>query len=406
MMAASASSASKKRLILGVTGGVAAYKAAELARLLTQGGIDVQTVMTQAACRFVGPVTFQSLTGNPVHTDLWDANALHNMAHINLSRDADMILTAPASADFIAKLAHGIADDLLTTLCLARDCPLMIAPAMNRQMWENPATQRNLSLLRQDGITIIGPASGAQACGEIGMGRMLEADELAEAVQMVFRTAPLLQGKNVLLTAGPTFEAIDAVRGISNRSSGKMGYAIAQAAAEAGATVTLISGPVCLAPPAVSKFIAVVGAEDMLRAVQAEIAQADIFISVAAVADYRAAQLSQQKIKKSAGKLLLELIPTVDILETVANLPKPPFCVGFAAETENLEKNAAIKRRKKNVPLVVANLAQDAIGSDESELILLDDAGKHVLPKASKIEQAWRLIKHIHLLYNPLNKKE
>ena len=406
MMAACASSASKKRLILGVTGGVAAYKAAELARLLTQGGIDVQTVMTQAACRFVGPVTFQSLTGNSVYTDLWDANALHNMAHINLSRDADMILTAPASADFIAKLAHGMADDLLTTLCLARDCPLMIAPAMNRQMWENPATQRNLSLLRQDGIKIVGPASGEQACGEIGMGRMLEADELAEAVQMVFQTAPLLQGKKVLLTAGPTFEAIDAVRGISNRSSGKMGYAIAQAAAEAGATVTLISGPVCLAPPAVSKFIAVIGAEDMLRAVQAEIAQADIFISVAAVADYRVAQYSQQKIKKSAGKLLLELVPTVDILETVANLPKPPFCVGFAAETEDLEKNAAIKRRKKNVPLVVANLAQDAIGSDQNELILLDDAGKHILSKASKMEQARRLIKHIHLLYNSSNKKE
>jgi phosphopantothenoylcysteine decarboxylase/phosphopantothenate--cysteine ligase len=406
MMAAYASSASKKRVVLGVTGGVAAYKSAELARLLTQGGIDVQTVMTQAACRFVGPVTFQSLTGNPVYTDLWDANALHNMAHINLSRDVDMILIAPASADFIAKLAHGMADDLLTALCLARDCPLMIAPAMNRQMWENPATQRNLSLLRQDGIKIVGPASGAQACGEIGMGRMLEADELAEAVQMVFRTVPLLQGKKVLLTAGPTFEAIDAVRGISNRSSGKMGYAIAQAAAEAGASVTLISGPVCLAPPAAGKFISVISAEDMLRAVQAEIAQADIFISVAAVADYRPAQFSQQKIKKSASKLALELVPNPDILKIVSSLPKPPFCIGFAAETENLEKNAGIKRRKKNVPLVVANLAQDAIGSDESELILLDDAGKHVLPKASKIEQARRLIKHIYLLYNPLNKKE
>ena len=406
MMAAYASSVSKKRVVLGVTGGVAAYKAAELARLLTQGGIDVQTVMTQAACRFVGPVTFQSLTGNPVYTDLWDANALHNMAHINLSRDADMILAAPASADFIAKLAHGMADDLLTTLCLARDCPLMVAPAMNRQMWENPATQRNLSLLRQDGIKIVGPASGAQACGEVGMGRMLEADELAEAVQMVFRTAPLLQGKKVLLTAGPTFEAIDTVRGISNRSSGKMGYAIAQAAAEASASVTLISGPVCLAPPAVGKFIPVISAEDMLRAVQAEIAQADIFISVAAVADYRPAQFSQQKIKKSASNLVLELVPNPDILKIVSSLPKPPFCVGFAAETENLEKNAAIKRRKKSVPLVVANLAQDAIGSDESELILLDDAGKHVLPKASKIEQARRLIKHIHLLYNLTNKKE
>ncbi len=393
------SSLSKKRLLLGITGGVAAYKAAELARLLTQDGIEIQAVMTQSACHFVGPVTFQSLTGNPVYTDLWETNAVNNMAHINLSRNADMILVAPASADFIARLAGGMADDLLATLCLARDCPLIIAPAMNRQMWENPATQRNLSLLQHDGVRIIGPASGEQACGEMGMGRMLEASELAEMVRAAFQTGSLLQGKKVLVTAGPTFEAIDAVRGITNKSSGKMGYAVARAAVEAGATVTLVSGPTCLVPPMVDKLIQVVSAEDMLYAVQAEISQTDIFISVAAVADYRMAKVSEQKIKKSDKKLSIELIPNPDILMTVSTLPEPPFCVGFAAETENLEKNAERKRRKKNLPLLVANLAQDAIGSDESELILLDDAGKHVLPKASKMEQARHLIKHINSLY-------
>jgi len=390
---------SKKRLLLGITGGVAAYKAAELARLLTQDRIDVQTVMTQSACHFVGPVTFQSLTGNPVYTDLWEANAAHNMAHINLSRNVDMILVAPASADFIARLASGMADDLLATLCLARDCPIMIAPAMNRQMWENSATKRNLSSLQNDGVKIIGPESGAQACGEMGMGRMLEASELAETVRSAFQTGDLLQGKKVLVTAGPTFEAIDAVRGIINKSSGKMGYAVARAAMEAGATVTLVSGPTCLAPPIVDKLIHVVSADDMLRAVQAEIAQTDIFISVAAVADYRVAKASQQKIKKTDKKLSIELILNPDILMTVSSFSEPPFCVGFAAETEDLEKNAEIKRRKKNLPLLVANLAQDAIGSDESELILLDDAGKHVLPKASKMEQARHLIKHINSLY-------
>jgi len=390
---------SKKRLLLGITGGVAAYKAAELARLLTQDGIDVQTVMTQSGCHFVGPVTFQSLTGNPVYTDLWEANAAHNMAHINLSRNVDMILVAPASADFIARLANGMADDLLATLCLARDCPIMIAPAMNRQMWENSATKRNLSSLQNDGVKIIGPESGAQACGEMGMGRMLEASELAETVRSAFQTGDLLQGKKVLVTAGPTFEAIDAVRGIINKSSGKMGYAVARAAMEAGATVTLVSGPTCLTPPIVDKLIHVVSADDMLHAVQAEIAQTDIFISVAAVADYRVAKASQQKIKKTDKKLSIELILNPDILMTVSSFSEPPFCVGFAAETEDLEKNAEIKRRKKNLPLLVANLAQDAIGSDESALILLDDAGKHVLSKAPKMEQARQLIKHISLLY-------
>ena len=395
-----ASYALKKRLLLGITGGIAAYKAAELARLLTQTGIDVQVVMTQSACRFVGPVTFQSLTGNPVYSDLWETNAVQNMAHINLSRHVDMILVAPASADFIAKLANGLADDLLTTLCLARNCPLMIAPAMNRQMWENTATQRNLALLRLDGIKIVGPASGEQACGEIGMGRMLEASELAEAVRVTFQTANSLAEKNVLVTAGPTFEAIDAVRGITNKSSGKMGYAIARAAVEAGAKVALVSGPTCLAPPVVDKLIHVMSADDMLHAVQAEISQTDIFISVAAVADYRVAKISPRKIKKSDKKpLSIELIPNTDILMTVASLPKPPFCVGFAAETEDLEENAEMKRRKKNLPLLVANLAQDALGSDESELVLLDDKGKHVLPKASKTEQARLLMKHISLLY-------
>lgn len=388
----------KKHLLLGITGGVAAYKAAELARLLTQDGIDVRTVMTQSACHFVGPVTFQSLTGNPVHTDLWETNAANNMAHINLSRNVDAILVAPASADFIARLANGRADDLLATLCLARNRPLMIAPAMNRQMWENPATQRNLSLLRHDGIKILGPASGEQACGEIGLGRMLEACELIEAVRAALQTG-WLRGKNVLVTAGPTFEAIDAVRGITNSSSGKMGYAIALAAMEAGAKVTLVSGPTCLMPPAVDKVIHVVSANDMLIAVQAEISQTDIFISVAAVADYRVEKINQQKIKKTDARLSLELIPNPDILMTVSNLPRPPFCVGFAAETEDLEKNAEIKRRKKKLPLLVANLAQDAIGSDESELMLLDDAGKHILPKASKIVQARHLIKYIGSLY-------
>jgi len=404
-MTAQHSLAPRKHLLLGITGGVAAYKTAELARILIQDGITVQTVMTEAACRFIGPMTLQSLTGNAVYINLWDTNAANNMAHINLSRQADMILVAPASADFIAKLANGIADDLLTTICLARDCSLMIAPAMNRQMWSNPATQRNLTLLRRDGVTILGPAAGQQACGETGVGRMLEASELAEAVHHAFRgDALLLRNKKVLVTAGPTFEAIDAVRGLTNKSSGKMGYALAQAAAEVGADVTLVSGPTCLIPPAVHKFIEIVSAEEMLHAVEAEISQIDIFISVAAVADYRVATISQQKIKKSEKKMTLELIPNPDILSTISRLPSPPFCVGFAAETDQLEENAALKRRHKNLPLMVANLAQDAIGADESELMLLDDHGKHVLPKAPKIEQARHLIKHISALYE--SKKE
>jgi phosphopantothenoylcysteine decarboxylase / phosphopantothenate---cysteine ligase len=386
------------RLLLGLTGGVAAYKAAELSRMLIQSGIEVQVVMTQSACRFIGTATMQSLTRRPVFTDLWDDRVANNMAHIDLSRNADAILIAPASADFISKLAHGLADDLLSTLCLARKCPLLIAPAMNSQMWDHPATQRNLAMLRLDGVTVLDPDSGQQACGETGMGRMLEPSVLAEAVKAAFQNG-LLQGKRVLVTAGPTFEPIDAVRGITNSSSGKMGYAVAFAALQAGASVTLISGPVSLQAPSAVRLIKVVSALDMLEAVKKEAPQADIFISVAAVGDYRATHISKQKIKKTGVGLTLELTPNPDILEYVTSLPRPPFCVGFAAETENLEENASAKRLKKKLPLLAANLAQDAIGSDESTLILFDDAGQYPLARAPKIQQAQRLVQHISALY-------
>ena len=387
-----------KRLLLGVTGGVAAYKAAELVRLLKSEGVDVQAVMTGSARRFIGTTTLQALTGKPVFTELWDSSVANNMAHIDLSRGVDAILIAPASADFIAKLANGLADDLLSTLCLARECPLLVAPAMNRQMWENPAMQRNLSTLRGDGVTILGPASGVQACGEIGIGRMLEPEELAERVRVFFQPG-MLQGKRVLITAGPTYEAIDAVRGITNLSSGKMGYAITRAAIEAGAHVTLISGPVCLEAPPAAKLVSVTSALDMLAVVKNEISDADIFISVAAVADYRPKSAGKQKTKKTNANITLELAPNPDILEHVAAMPNAPFCVGFAAETENLEGNAEAKRRRKKLPLLAANLAQDTIGAEDCALLLFDDSGRHPLPKAPKIEQARRLIKHTALLY-------
>lgn len=387
-----------RRVLLGLTGGVAAYKAAELARLLIQDGMVVQAVMTESAHRFVGASTLQALTGKPVFTGLWDTGMASGMAHIDLSRDVDAILVAPASADFIAKLAHGIADDLLSTLCLARDCPMLVAPAMNRQMWENPATQRNLSTLRSDGVALLGPASGVQACGETGMGRMLEPCELFEAIRAFFQP-PLLQGKRVLITAGPTYEAVDAVRGITNSSSGKMGYAIARAALEAGADVVLVSGPVCLEAPLSVRLVKVTSARDMLAAVKNEIHHTDIFISVAAVADYRPKHARSQKTKKNGESIMLELVLNPDILEYVAGLPHPPFCVGFAAETENLEENAELKRRRKKLPLLAANLAQEAIGTDECVLTLLDDSGRHFLPRAKKTEQARYLIRHAAALY-------
>jgi phosphopantothenoylcysteine decarboxylase/phosphopantothenate--cysteine ligase len=390
---------SLKRIILGVTGGVAAYKAAELARLLVKRGVDVQVVMTAAASHFIGAATFQAITGKPVYSDLWDARVSNGMAHIDLSRDADLILVAPASADFLAKLVQGRADDLLSTLCLARDCPLLIAPAMNRQMWENPATRRNSEQLANDDITLLGPDSGEQACGETGYGRMLEPETIIEALD-AFLQPKTLRGLNVLITAGPTYEAIDAVRGITNRSSGKMGYAVARAAIEAGADVTLVSGPTGLPPPRAAQLVNITSAQQMLEAVEARTEEADIFIAVAAVADYYVLNPSENKIKKDAHILTLELAPNPDILANVTRQEEAPFCVGFAAESENLEEYAELKRKRKHLPLIVANEANAAIGSDDAELILLDDDGRHVLEKTDKLTQARRLIGHIAKLYN------
>jgi phosphopantothenoylcysteine decarboxylase/phosphopantothenate--cysteine ligase len=381
-------------ILLGLTGGIAAYKAAELCRLLVKAGHDVQVVMSEAATRFITPVTMQALSGKPVATDLWDLSVRNAMGHIELSRDRDLIVVAPASADFLGKVAGGLADDLLSTLCLARECPLLVAPAMNRQMWENAATRRNVARLRDDGVWIIGPDSGDQACGETGMGRMSEPDEIFGAIQASL--APkLLEGVRVLITAGPTFEAIDAVRGITNRSSGRMGYAVAQAALEAGAQVTLVSGPTSLTPPARARVIPVTSAAEMLAAVNVEAAGAQVFVGVAAVADYRVAQPSERKIKKGDQALTLELVPTVDILATVAARPNPPFCVGFAAESHDLDKFAEDKRKRKKLPLLVGNVAQEAIGAQESEIVLYDDSGRHPLPRAPKLEQARALVRHI-----------
>lgn len=396
----------QKRIVLGITGGIAAYKAAELARLLVKHGIEVQVVMTEAATHFITPATLQALTRHPVLIDPWqDANG---MAHIQSSRVADAIVIAPATADFIAKLAHGLADDLLSTLCLARDCPLLVAPAMNKQMWSNVATQRNVQQLHSDGVTLSGPARGLQACGEEGMGRMLEVAELGQDILELLQRnessgthtpagsgrIKQMAGLKVLVTAGPTYEAIDAVRGITNRSSGKMGYAMAQAAQEQGAEVTLVTGPTALAKPRVAQVIDVTSAAEMFDSVKKLVDNSDIFISVAAVADYRVADPQAKKIKKSEGPLTLQLIPNPDILAYVANLPHPPFCIGFAAETDNLREHAISKRKKKNIPLLAANLAQTAIGSDENELVLFDDAGEHVLPRSDKLTSARALLLH------------
>jgi len=383
-----------KRILLGLTGGIAAYKSAELARLLVKSGADLQVVMTAAACGFVTPATMQALSGKPVFTDMWDGRVQNNMGHIELSRDRDLILIAPATADFLAKLALGLADDLLSTLCLARRAPLAVAPAMNVEMWTHPATQRNAMQLRADRVLILGPTAGDQACGETGMGRMLEpADIYAEALRAL---APkILQGRRVLVTAGPTYEPIDTVRGITNQSSGKMGYAVAQAASEAGGLVTLVSGPTALAPPAGVERVNVVTAREMYDAVIARARRADIFIAVAAVADYHVIGARGHKIKRSGGNMKIELAANPDILATVAAGRKPPFCVGFAAETENLEAYAQEKRRKKGIPLLAANLAQEAFGQDDNALTLFDDKGRHVLARAPKTVLARQLVAHI-----------
>jgi phosphopantothenoylcysteine decarboxylase/phosphopantothenate--cysteine ligase len=389
-----------KRVLLGITGGIAAYKAAELVRELQRAGADVQVVMTEAACQFVTPVTLQALSGKPVYTSMWDNRIPNGMPHIELSRDRDLIVVAPATADFMSKLVHGAADDLLATLCLARECPLMLAPAMNRQMWENPATQRNVAQLRQDGVAILGPDAGDQACGETGMGRMLEPLDLVRGIASAFQPK-LLSGTNVLITAGPTFEPIDPVRGITNRSSGKMGYAIARAALDAGANVTLVSGPTALQAPVGARLIHVETAQQMLDAVNAQVDDCQIFIGVAAVSDYQVRNRSSRKLKKENGVPVLELTPTPDIIQSVAGRERPPFCVGFAAESEDLEKNGQAKRKRKKLPLLAANLAQTAIGADDNELLLIDDEGMHRLSRAPKLDQARSLIRHVARLYRP-----
>lgn len=383
-----------KRIVLGITGGISAYKAAELARLLVKAGATIDVVMTEAATRFMSPTTFQALSGRAVHTSLWEGEG---MAHIDLTRGdggADAVLVAPATADFLARLAHGMADDLLTTLCLARDCPLLAAPAMNRQMWEQAPTRRNVAQLAADGVTILGPASGEQACGEVGEGRLLEPVELFEAL-VAFLQPKVLTGKKILLTAGPTFEALDPVRGLTNPSSGKMGFALARACADAGAEVTLVAGPVTLPTPAGARRIDVVSALEMRDAVMAALPGQDVFIGVAAVADYRPAAPAEHKIKKGAARMTIDLVANPDILAEVAARPDAPLCVGFAAESRDLASYAEAKRRTKKLPLVVGNLIQDGLGGDANEVTLFDDAGAHPLPKADKLNVARGIVAHI-----------
>jgi phosphopantothenoylcysteine decarboxylase/phosphopantothenate--cysteine ligase len=389
-----------KKIVLGLSGGVACYKAAELCRALTREGASVQVVMTEAAAHFIGPVTMQSLSGRTVYTDQWDGRIPNNMAHIDLTRDADAILVAPCSADFLFKLAHGATDDLLSILCLARphQVPLLVAPAMNVEMWEKPATQRNVAQLKDDGVRIFGPAAGSQACGETGMGRMLEPNELLEELVASFQPK-LLAGKRVLITAGPTYEAIDPVRGITNLSSGKMGYAVARAAREAGADVTLVSGPTALETPHGVRRIDVKSAQQMLDAVMARVEGQHIFVGVAAVADWRVENASDQKIKKDGDTApQLRFAQNPDILATVAgttSISGWPYCVGFAAESENLIEYGAAKREKKGIPLLVGNIGHHTFGQDENSIVLFDDSGHTVLPQANKLQLARQLVSEI-----------
>ena len=389
-----------KHIVLGLSGGIACYKAADFTREMVKAGATVQVVMSEAAERFITPVTMQALSNRPVFTSQWDAREANNMAHINLTREADAIVVAPASADLMAKLVQGRADDLLSLMCLARPmgrCPLLLAPAMNREMWAHPATRRNAAQLRADGTVMFGPGNGDQACGEIGDGRMLEpTDLLAELV--AFFQPKLLSGKRVLITAGPTFEPIDPVRGITNRSSGKMGFAIARAAAEAGAVVTLVAGPVHLAAPRGVRRIDVLTARQMFDAVMAEASASEVFVATAAVADWRPAICHDHKIKKQAGAKAapgLELIENPDILAAVARLPQPPYCVGFAAESHDLLKHAREKRLRKGVPLIVGNLGPATFGQDDNALTLIDANGERELPRADKLTLARQLVAEI-----------
>jgi len=388
-----------KHIVLGLSGGIACYKAAEFTRELVKAGATVQVVMTEAAEQFITPVTMQALSNRTVVTSQWDARTPNNMAHINLTREADAVVVAPASADFIAKLVQGRADDLLSLLCLARPiarCPLLVAPAMNREMWAHPATRRNLSQLVQDGATLLGPASGDQACGETGDGRMLEATELLDEL-IAFFQPKRLAGKRLLITAGPTFEPIDPVRGITNLSSGKMGFAIARAAAEAGAEVTLVAGPVHRPTPRGVRRIDVGTAQQMFDAVMAAVPAQDIFVATAAVADWRPAAPAEHKIKKTADKTVptLAMTENPDILAAVARLPKAPWCVGFAAESQDLLKHARDKLERKRVALIVGNIGAATFGADDNEMVLVDAAGHRALPRADKLSLARTLIAEI-----------
>lgn len=388
-----------KRIVLGLSGGIACYKSAELTRALVKAGASVQVVMTEAAEQFITPVTMQALSTRPVFTSQWDAREANNMAHINLTREADAVLVAPASADFIARLVQGRADDLLSLLCLARpiaQCPLLVAPAMNREMWAHPATQRNIAQLRADGAAVLGPGNGDQACGEIGDGRMLEPLELLEDV-IAFFAPKRLRGQRVLVTAGPTFEPIDPVRGITNLSSGKMGFAIARAAHEAGAEVTLVAGPVHLPTPRGVRRIDVQTAQQMHDAVLPLAPRHSVFVATAAVADWRPATLSDHKIKKNGSKVAptFELTENADILAAVARLPDRPFCVGFAAESHDLAKHAREKLERKNVPLIVGNLGPATFGRDDNALLLVDAQGERQLPHADKLTLARALVQDI-----------
>ncbi len=392
-----------KHIVLGLSGGIAAYKSAELCRALVKAGVTVQVVMTQAAEQFMTSVTMQALSGRPVFTSQWDPREANNMAHINLSREADAIVVAPASADFISKLLHGGADELLSLMCLARpldSVPLIVAPAMNREMWSNPATQRNVAQLKADGVHVLDVGEGDQACGETGDGRMLEAEEILQDLEAFF--APkLLLGKSVLVTAGPTYEAIDPVRGITNLSSGKMGFAIARAAQMAGAQVTLIAGPVHLPTPRGVRRVNVQSARQMLEAVTQQVDRANVFIATAAVADWRPANAAEQKIKKDGSGQTPQLgfVENSDILATVAHSARAQsgelFCVGFAAESHDLLAHATAKRQRKGVPLLVGNIGPATFGQDDNALLLVDASGARELPHASKQLLAVELIADI-----------
>jgi phosphopantothenoylcysteine decarboxylase / phosphopantothenate---cysteine ligase len=388
-----------RHIVLALSGGVACYKAAELCRLLVKSGASVQVIMSEAATRFVTPTTMQALSGRPVFTDMWDARASASMVHIDLTRQADLMIVAPASADLMARLAQGRANDLLALTCMARPierCPLLVAPAMNREMWTHPATQRNLAQIRQDGAVVVGPGHGDQACGEVGDGRLLEPQALHDAI-VAHLQPKLLRGTRVMVTAGPTYEAIDPVRGITNLSSGKMGFAIAAAAAQAGAEVTLVAGPVALATPwGVARRIDVRSALEMHAAVMAQAPACDLFVATAAVADWRPSVRAEEKIKKSvAGSPSLKMTENPDILRSVAAMRGGPYCVGFAAESHDVLAHARAKRLRKGIPLIVANHGPSTFGADDNALVLIDAAGERTLERADKTHLARQLVQHV-----------